>query len=89
MKLRDAWLQHIAENPSGRATVDVLNWLSRATLDIIGLAGFDYSFNAVAEGETNELARAFQMLFMPPPHVRVFIAASRAPTKTSRVVASN
>lgn len=35
-------------------------YLSRTTLDIVGLAGFNYSFNSVKAGEnSNELAIAF------------------------------
>jgi hypothetical protein len=48
----------------------MLSWLSRATLDIIGLAGFGYDFGSVASGgsqgeagEENELLGAFQTMF--------------------------
>jgi len=40
MQLRDIWLGKIAENNSADGPViEVLSWLGRATLDIIGLAG--------------------------------------------------
>ncbi|EJD39284.1 cytochrome P450 [Auricularia subglabra TFB-10046 SS5] len=43
----------------GSAQVDVLSWLSRATLDALGKAGFDYDFNSLSEAdEKNELAEA-------------------------------
>lgn len=35
-----------------------MNYLTRTTLDIIGLAGFNYSFNAL-DNQTNELSDAF------------------------------
>lgn len=38
-KLKDIWLDKIKENPKGVCVIDVLPWLSRATLDIIGVAG--------------------------------------------------
>jgi hypothetical protein len=45
-------------------TVDVVPWLTRATLDIIGLAGFGYSFGSLTNiRETNELEEAFKFAF--------------------------
>jgi hypothetical protein len=39
-QLRDAWAAEIAKAEDSNPTrLDVLSWLSRATLDIIGLAG--------------------------------------------------
>lgn len=70
-ELRDVWLNQVSENPKGIATIDVLDWLSRMTLDVIGLAGFNYEFNSMSEGETNELAQAFQVLFYPTNNVRL------------------
>ncbi|KAI0356106.1 cytochrome P450 [Trametes cingulata] len=48
--------------------LDVLPWLARATLDVIGAAGFGYAFNsleAAAERRESEseLARAFAVIF--------------------------
>jgi hypothetical protein len=46
--------------------LEVISWLSRCTLDIIGLAGFGYTFNALAsDGKPNELLSAFRALFEP------------------------
>ena len=58
-------MEQIAASPQpGRANVEILSWLSRATLDVIGLAGFDYSFDALKFGEdSNELASAFSQIF--------------------------
>ncbi|EJD52005.1 cytochrome P450 [Auricularia subglabra TFB-10046 SS5] len=62
-QLRDIWRVKMTEG-GGTAQVDALSWLSRATLDIIGLAGFDYQFNALNEqGESNELSDAFTKVF--------------------------
>lgn len=38
-------------------TVDIMKWLTRTTLDVIGLAGFGYEFNALAseQGSTSPL----------------------------------
>ncbi|KAI0701860.1 cytochrome P450 [Cytidiella melzeri] len=56
--LRDRWLAEITNSSTDVAHVDALSWLSKATLDIIGLAGFNYTFDAL-RGEKNELNDAF------------------------------
>jgi len=43
---------------------DMLAWLSRAALDVIGLAGFGYDFSSLSEGsESDSLASAFNTAF--------------------------
>ncbi|KZT57538.1 cytochrome P450 [Calocera cornea HHB12733] len=61
LELRDAWAREIPERGDADAVVDVPKWMSRATLDIIGLAGFGYAFESLSD-ESNELARAFSDL---------------------------
>ncbi|KAI5118123.1 hypothetical protein M0805_008032 [Coniferiporia weirii] len=62
-QLRDVLKSGISEKQSPQ-TIDVLAWLSRATLDIIGLAGFDYNFNSLdVSDKPNELNNAFSILF--------------------------
>ena len=39
LQLRDRWLAVIAKAGGDQAEVDGLSWLSKATLDIIGLTG--------------------------------------------------
>ncbi|KAI0345687.1 cytochrome P450 [Trametopsis cervina] len=55
--------------------MDVLAWLARATLDVIGEAGFGYVFNSLNDGgggeEENELARAFGVIFSTARKFRV------------------
>jgi len=59
IELRDVILSQISKTDSEEPLrVDMLFWLSRATLDIIGLAGFGYAFDAMKSDE-NELANAF------------------------------
>lgn len=43
-------------------TIDVAHWVSRATFDIIGLAGFDYAFHAL-EDESEEVYMAYRTMF--------------------------
>ncbi|KAG9018780.1 hypothetical protein FRB90_009784 [Tulasnella sp. 427] len=64
-QLRDIWLRQIEEGGQDVKELDVMLWLTRATLDVIGLAGFDYEFDTLTMGETNELVRAFIELFAP------------------------
>ncbi|KAJ7640602.1 cytochrome P450 [Mycena rosella] len=66
IQLRDIWAAQAAQN-GGIVRVEVFSWLSKATLDIIGLAGFNYKINALgarSEDEPNELAAAFETLFV-------------------------
>ncbi|GAA6058936.1 hypothetical protein JCM10212_002888 [Sporobolomyces blumeae] len=48
----------------GDITIDIMPWLSRVTLDIIGVAGFGYEFNSLARS-SNALATAFAGMFSP------------------------
>ncbi|KAF5377300.1 hypothetical protein D9615_006383 [Tricholomella constricta] len=43
-------------------TVDVAHWISRASFDVIGLAGFDYNFKAL-EDESEEVYGAYRRMF--------------------------
>ena len=65
MQLKDCLLEQIAASPQpGQANIGILSWLLRATLDIIGLTGFRYSFNPLKFGEdSNELGYAFAQIF--------------------------
>ncbi|KAI0077563.1 cytochrome P450 [Panus rudis PR-1116 ss-1] len=72
IQLRDIWIGEL-ERAGGQKRMDVLSWLSRATLDIIGLAGFNYEFNALNEsGEPNELNKAFKTIFFMSRTERLF-----------------
>ncbi|KAG6909598.1 hypothetical protein DXG01_016637 [Tephrocybe rancida] len=63
IQLRDIWAADNAKQ-GGSSRVDALSWLSRATLDIIGLAGFNYQFDALSEDpKKNELNAAFATMF--------------------------
>ncbi|KAJ7434091.1 cytochrome P450 [Mycena galericulata] len=59
------------EQGNGAATIDVLEWLRRTTLDVIGEAGFNYEFDALHEkGQSNELNKSFNELLHSPSSQR-------------------
>ncbi|KAI0060548.1 cytochrome P450 [Artomyces pyxidatus] len=63
-QLRDIWMGLATQTQGEEATVDVLAWLNKMTLDVIGLAGFNYSFDALnAEEKPNELNEAVRTVF--------------------------
>lgn len=63
-QLKERWLGVLKESGCSEEGVrlDVCHWISRATFDVIGLAGFDYHFNAIQD-ETNELFCAYKEMF--------------------------
>ncbi|KAG8722655.1 hypothetical protein FRC09_005905 [Ceratobasidium sp. 395] len=61
-QLRDILLDQLSTNSNG-TTINVLQWLTYATLDIIGVAGFGYEFNSLRDGDEDELAKAFNKVF--------------------------
>ncbi|KAF9230065.1 hypothetical protein BU15DRAFT_69515 [Melanogaster broomeanus] len=73
VRLRDVFSSEIAKNPTGSTTsacIDVLPWLHRVTLDVIGLAGFNYNIDALNANETpSELNEAFSAVTAIPKFV--------------------
>nr|BAK09372.1 cytochrome P450 [Postia placenta] len=67
-ELKERWAAMIADPIAGdsgkdaRRRIDVCHWVSRATFDVIGSAGFDYQFNAI-QNESNELFNAYKEMF--------------------------
>ncbi|KAJ7363049.1 hypothetical protein DFH08DRAFT_800042 [Mycena albidolilacea] len=55
-QLRNIWAEAAANGP---VRLDAVSGLNRATLDIIGLAGFNYTFNSLNAERPAELATAF------------------------------
>ncbi|KAG8908284.1 hypothetical protein FRB99_007817 [Tulasnella sp. 403] len=70
-ELRDIWIDKIGD---AGAVLNTHTWLTRTTLDIIGLAGFDYDFDSLQRGETDELVRALTELFSPSSTRTEFLA---------------
>ncbi|SGY17567.1 BQ5605_C015g07821 [Microbotryum silenes-dioicae] len=53
--------EYAKSHEEGEVMLEVTKWLSRLTLDIIGMAGFGYDFGALS-GQKNELGEAFQLM---------------------------
>ncbi|KAI9460714.1 cytochrome P450 [Russula earlei] len=55
-ELREIWGNRLSESTrkDGRLGVDALMWLNKVTLDIIGLAGFNYSFDSLNSPDEKE-----------------------------------
>ncbi|KAF7294573.1 hypothetical protein MIND_00993800 [Mycena indigotica] len=70
-ELRDVWAAEIRKSENGVARINVLSWLGKATLDIIGLAGFNYHFNSLASEEESELGKALNVIFSSTGHFNV------------------
>ncbi|OCH85826.1 cytochrome P450 [Obba rivulosa] len=63
LQLRDVWMSQI-EQQDDVAPINVADGLSKMTLDVIGLTGFNYEFDALnPNGKPNELNEAFSMIF--------------------------
>ncbi|KAF9429206.1 hypothetical protein BGZ76_001672 [Entomortierella beljakovae] len=60
--LAKQWLARVDQSESKSVEFDVTTDLGRATLDIIGTAGFGYNFNSLTEPDS-ELTKAYQELF--------------------------
>ncbi|KAL0956015.1 hypothetical protein HGRIS_002190 [Hohenbuehelia grisea] len=64
-ELRDKWTPMIStpsQASSCPASIDISHWISRATFDVIGLAGFDYHFHSVHD-ESEPVYLAYRRMF--------------------------
>ncbi|TFY70485.1 hypothetical protein EVG20_g2510 [Dentipellis fragilis] len=97
LELRDVLLSTCSNTPASdkQTRVDIFDWLGRAALDMIGLVGFNYSFNSLAAGDEqpSELHEAVRTMmafdsnslsFLIP---LVFPPARHIPTKRARELA--
>ncbi|CAE7112068.1 unnamed protein product [Rhizoctonia solani] len=71
-QLRDIWLDSLQDSPEG-GTIEILAWLNRTTLDIIGLAGFGYDFCSLENEDQDELSKAFAELFNLNRHINILV----------------
>ncbi|KAJ7511234.1 cytochrome P450, partial [Mycena galericulata] len=68
--LRDIWTRYVLSE-SEPTRVDVLSWVSKMTLDVIGLSGFGHQFDSLdLHGPPNEIHEAFARLMDSPSAAR-------------------
>ncbi|KAH7916514.1 cytochrome P450 [Hygrophoropsis aurantiaca] len=67
-ELKEKWTE-LLRNPetilldsNAEVEIDVCHWISRATFDVIGLAGFGYNFGAI-QNQSDELFAAYKEMF--------------------------
>ncbi|KAH8990773.1 cytochrome P450 [Lactarius akahatsu] len=95
-ELRDALITEVARSntPDGSLKLDAFLWLNKATLDIIGHAGFSHSFGSLHQEGTHEMTEGFRksmsfnpfsFRFMIPA---LFPPARIIPTDRSRALSS-
>jgi len=58
-KLKDAISRRVSDGPK---EIDVLNWLTRTALEMIGQGGFGHSFDRLEQDELNPLAEAIKAI---------------------------
>ncbi|KAJ7762948.1 cytochrome P450 [Mycena metata] len=69
VQLRDIWSQQVEKEDGAR--IDVLSWLRKMTLDVIGQAGFNYQFHGLEpDHEPDALNAVFTELFHSPQSTR-------------------
>ncbi|KAF9260693.1 cytochrome P450 [Marasmius fiardii PR-910] len=76
--LANKWKDLLSVSNDSSEVLNIPAWTSRATLDAIGLAGFDYHFGAM-ENEDNRLTKAYKNLFadmFAAPTKAVFITGA-------------
>lgn len=73
---------------SGSNVVVMRDWATRATLDIIGLAGMDHDFGSLQD-PNNPLTRQYQQMRQAPSHLEVFVIfiLSLFTSRANRIVA--
>ncbi|KAJ7260121.1 cytochrome P450 [Mycena rebaudengoi] len=75
IELRNIWSREIRPGTSS-ARIEVLSWLSKMTLDVIGQAGFNYHFNSLnGSGEPDELSEVLKRIFHSAGSARRLIFA--------------
>ncbi|KIM45089.1 hypothetical protein M413DRAFT_441752 [Hebeloma cylindrosporum] len=75
-ELTAQWTDTLMNSPDQSAVMNVASWLSRATMDSIGQAAFDYQFGALSNRD-NEFMKAYFGLMSDtlgsPPRSAIFI----------------
>jgi len=94
--MRDILMEQIAQSrePEGSLRLDIYLWLSKITLDLMGLAGFNHSFGALHQSGSHAVTEGirksttfdpFSVKFVLPA---LFPPARLIPTERSRAISS-
>ncbi|KAG8768678.1 hypothetical protein FRC12_005437 [Ceratobasidium sp. 428] len=76
-QLKDVLLNLAKSHAEEGIAINVLPWISHTTLDIIGVAGFDYHFNSLDNDGKNELSAAFRTAFQSGQPAGAFMILQR------------
>ena len=60
MQVTTKWKDALLGTPDRAAVLNVCNVLSRATMDAIGEAAFDYQFDALSEEHESDMVRGYK-----------------------------
>ncbi|KAJ8515829.1 hypothetical protein ONZ45_g6795 [Pleurotus djamor] len=63
-KVTTIWQDMLASSKEGALDLNVASWISRAMLDVIGEAAFDYHIGALEHGHESELGRVWQSFIL-------------------------
>lgn len=74
-EMTNAMLDSINSSTDASSVVEIRDWSSRATLDIIGVAGMGQDFNAITD-PSNELNTTYRTIFTPAKLARLMQLAS-------------
>ncbi|KAI1791336.1 cytochrome P450 [Ganoderma leucocontextum] len=66
LNLRDYWMSQMAKSGSQTLRTNIGDGISKMTLDVIGVAGFNHDFDTLGTDAPNEVNMAFQALFTSP-----------------------
>ncbi|KGO41082.1 Cytochrome P450 [Penicillium expansum] len=72
VKMIEKDLESRKANGDNDNTVQISNWATRATLDIIGVAGMDHDFDSLRDPD-NTLNQAYRKVTSPPPPMMKFL----------------
>ncbi|KAI0033894.1 cytochrome P450 [Vararia minispora EC-137] len=84
IELREIWLSMTSKplREDGWSRIDIFRWVNKASLDIIGLAGFDYDFDSLRaeDDHSNELYNAIsKSLTLTAPRTTISLILSNIP----------
>ncbi|KAH7910386.1 cytochrome P450 [Hygrophoropsis aurantiaca] len=77
IQLRDILMSESRDEEGNPKRTDISAWMSRMSLDVIGLAGFNYEFNSLDTSVKNELIEAFEIMVSTSTPVKALLVLQR------------